>query len=329
MSIKNIFKRVFVTGAAGFVGSHCVDYLLGEGVKVIGWDNLSTGQVSFLDTARNNPDFKFIKGDNLNLEELCKGMDDCDAVFHFAANADVRFGLENSRRDLEQNTIATHNVLEAMRRCGIKVIIFSSTGSVYGEAITIPTSEDCEFPIQTSLYGASKLACEGMISAYCGGFGIRGYIFRFVSIIGERYSHGHIFDFYKQLRENSDILRILGNGTQRKSYLCVDDCIEGIGHILNFHEFGEDRGGVKIYNLGSEQCITVNDSVGIICNELGVSPKLLYSGGDRGWVGDNPYIFLDSIKARKTGWTNDCSISDGICRTVRWLKNNEWIYNTR
>ncbi len=209
--------KVFVTGAAGFIGSSLTDRLLAEGHQVIGWDDFSTGQESFLENAREQDHFRLIRGDNLDREALTAAMAGCEAVFHLAANADVRFGLEHPADDLEQNTIATFNVLEAMRANSITTIAFSSTGSVYGEAAMIPTPEDAPFPIQTSLYGASKLAGEGLIQAYCEGFGFEGYIFRFVSILGERYTHGHIFDFYKQLLEHPDHLRVLGDGTQRKS----------------------------------------------------------------------------------------------------------------
>src|SRR5690242_18293710 len=190
---------VFVTGAAGFIGSSLVDRLLRDGKSVIGWDNFSSGQQEFLKSAMTDPKFKFIRGDNLDLAALTRAMAGCDFVFHLAANADVRFGLEHPSKDLQQNTIATFNVLEAMRANGIKTIAFSSTGSVYGEAEVIPTPENHPFPIQTSLYAASKLACEGLIHAYCEGYKFEGYIFRFVSILGERYTHGHVFDFYRQL----------------------------------------------------------------------------------------------------------------------------------
>src|SRR5580704_7557168 len=219
-------ERVFVTGAARFIGSNLIDRLLASSHDVIGWDNFSTGQHRFVEAA--SPHCRLIEGDNLDLDQLTRAMAGCDTVFHLAANADVRFGLEHPSKDLNQNTIATFNVLEAMRANGIARIAFSSTGSVYGEATIIPTPEDAPFPVQTSLYAASKVACEGMIQAYCEGFGFEGYVFRFVSILGERYTHGHVFDFYKQLLEHPDYLRVLGDGTQRKSYLEVRDCVDAI-----------------------------------------------------------------------------------------------------
>ena len=185
-------KNAFVTGCAGFIGSTLVDRLLNEGITVTGWDNFSTGQEKFLEFAYSHKHFKLVKGDNLDLPALTTAMRGCDTVFHLAANADVRFGTQHPRKDLEQNTIATFNVLEAARANSIKQFAFSSTGSTYGEAAVIPTPETAPFPIQTSLYGASKVAGEGLISAYGEGFGLESYIFRFVSILGEPVSYTHL-----------------------------------------------------------------------------------------------------------------------------------------
>ena len=201
-----------VTGCAGFIGSNLVNRLLTLGYSILGIDNFSTGQQEFLKNALKNPAFKLVEGDLLNLSALIQAFNGGDMVFHLAANADVRFGTTYPEKDLQQNTIATFNVLEAMRANGIKKIVFSSTGSIYGESSVIPTPEEAPFPVQTSLYGASKLACEGLIEAYCEGFGFKGWIFRFVSILGERYSHGHVLDFYKKLLVDPRNLEVLGNG---------------------------------------------------------------------------------------------------------------------
>ena len=322
-------KKAFVTGCAGFIGSNLVDRLLADGVTVVGWDNMSTGQERFLEQARKSGNFTFVHGDNLDLPALAKAMEGSDFVFHLAANADVRFGTEHTRRDLEQNTIATYNVLEAMRLKGIKRIAFSSTGSTYGEAKVIPTPETAPFPVQTSLYGASKVAGEGLISSYCEGFGFEGYIFRFVSILGERYTHGHVFDFYKQLLEHPGSLRILGDGLQRKSYLYVQDCVDAILHVVRKKTALEAKHRTQVYNLGTAEYVRVNDSVGFICKALGLSPKLEYTGGNRGWIGDNPFIFLDTAKIRATGWAPKLTIEQGIVRTLRWLESNSWVYEAR
>jgi UDP-glucose 4-epimerase len=321
--------NVFVTGAAGFIGSHLVDRLLADGTTVAGWDNFSTGQEQFLEGALKHPRFTLIRGDNLDLPALTAAMQGCDFVFHLAANADVRFGTEQPRKDLEQNTIATFNVLEAMRARKIRRIAFSSTGSVYGEIDVIPTPETAPFPIQTSLYGASKVAGEGLLSAYAEGFGFEAYIFRFVSILGERYTHGHIFDFYEQLTEHPDWLRILGDGTQRKSYLYVQDCIDAILHVTRLGTARETPHRTQIYNLGTPEYVQVNDSVRTLCSALGLKPELKYTGSKRGWIGDNPFIFLDTAKIQATGWKPSLTIEQGILRTLRWLEANRWVYATR
>ncbi len=313
-----------VTGCAGFIGSNLVDRLLALGYKVVGVDNFSTGQYRFLENALAQPNFQLYEVDLLNLERLKEIFNGGEALFHLAANADVRFGTEHPRKDLEQNTIATYNVLEAMRFNGIKKIAFSSTGSVYGEAPVVPTPENGPFPIQTSLYGASKAAGEGLISAYCEGFGFQAWIFRFVSILGERYTHGHVFDFYQKLKADPTRLAVLGNGKQRKSYLYVQDCIDAI--LLAMLKAADK---VNIFNLGVDGYCEVNDSIGWICNELGVQPKLEYSGGDRGWIGDNPFIFLDTKKIQSLGWKPKCDIRDGVIKTVEYLRANEWVFEAR
>ena len=314
----------FVTGCAGFIGSNLVDRLLAEGRRVIGLDNFSTGQPQFLTQALTNCRFSLITADLLDKDRLIDAVHGSDIIFHLAANADVRFGPENPRRDLEQNTIATHNVLEAMRINSISKIVFSSTGSVYGESPQIPTPEDGPFPIQTSLYGASKAACEGLISAYCESFGMQAWIFRFVSILGERYTHGHVYDFCLQLKENPRLLRVLGNGRQRKSYLYVHDCIDAIFTALK----KADR-HTNIFNLGCDSYCEVNESIGWILSRLGFAPKIVYSGGDRGWVGDNPFIYLETKKIKSLGWSAKFSIEDSIKLTVDYLRANEWVYHAR
>ena len=316
--------KALVTGAAGFIGSNLVDRLLRDGHEVVGFDNFSTGQERFLENARSSSAFRLVHGDTLDLAALTGAVAGCDTVFHLAANADVRFGLEHPKKDVEQNTIATFHVLEAMRANGVKRIAFSSTGSVYGEAETIPTPEDAPFPVQTSLYGASKVAGECLIQAYCEGFGFEGYIFRFVSILGERYSHGHVFDFYKSLRANASELRVLGNGKQRKSYLYIEDCIDAILLAMT-----RPTRKVHVYNLGTDEYCQVNDSIGWICEALGFSPRLDYSGGDRGWVGDNPFIFLDCARIRSLGWKPKLSIREGIVRTLEYLRANPWLLESR
>jgi UDP-glucose 4-epimerase len=312
--------KALVTGAAGFIGSNLVDRLLAAGVSVVGYDNFSTGRREFIADALRHKEFALIEGDVLDAASLTSAMAGCDIVFHLAANADVRFGLQHPRKDLEQNTIATFSVLEAMRANGVKDIAFSSTGSIYGEAEVFPTPETAPFPVQTSLYGASKLAGEGLIMAFCEGYKFRAFIFRFVSILGERYTHGHVFDFYKQLLADPTRLAVLGDGTQRKSYLYVQDCIDAMLHAVT-----HAQNSVNIFNLGTSEYCRVNDSIGWITDHLGLKPQLSYSGGSQGWVGDNPFIFLDTAHIRALGWQPKLTIREGIVRTVQWLSQNSWV----
>ncbi|MFT3694648.1 MAG: NAD-dependent epimerase/dehydratase family protein [Kofleriaceae bacterium] len=201
---------------------------------------------------------------------------------------------------------------------------FSSTGSVYGEATVFPTPEDAPFPIQTSFYAAAKTAGEGLISAYCEGFGFQSWIFRFVSILGERYSHGHVFDFYKLLRKDPSTLRILGNGKQRKSYLYVQDCVDA---ILTAIAKAPEK--VNVINLGTDEYVEVNNSVGYICEALKLTPTLNYTGGERGWIGDNPFILLDCKKMRSFGWAPKLTIREGILKTLGYLQSNTWLLEAR
>ncbi len=314
----------FVTGAAGFIGSNLVDRLLANGATVTGYDNLTTGKLRFLEAARAHPKFRFIEGDLLDTGALTPAMQGAEFVFHLAANADVRFGTEHPERDLQQNTIATFNVLEAMRANRVSRIAFSSTGSIYGEPEVFPTPESAPFPVQTSLYGASKLAAEGMIAAYCEGFGFQATIFRFVSILGERYTHGHVFDFFKKLMADPTRLHVLGNGKQRKSYLYVHDCIDAM--LLAIEKAGDK---VNIFNLGTEEATEVDGSIAWIAERLGVRPELTYAGGERGWIGDSPFILLDTQRIRALGWRPKLTIREGVLRTVDWLAQNRWVFEER
>jgi UDP-glucose 4-epimerase len=316
--------KFFVTGGAGFIGSNLVDRLLGEGHSVTAYDNLVTGQPKFLEDAQRNAAFKLIEGDILDQSRLTDAVAGHDFVFHLAANADVRFGTQHPRKDLDQNTIGTWSVLEAMRAHGIKRIAFSSTGSVYGEAAVVPTPEDAPFPVQTSLYGASKLAGEGLISAYCEGYGFRGWIFRFVSILGERYTHGHVFDFAKQLLAHPTHLDVLGDGHQKKSYLYVQDCLDA---MLMAIERAEQP--VNVLNLGTDEYVEVNDSIATLVDELKLNPELRYTGGQRGWIGDNPLIHLECTRMRALGWKPRLNIRESLRVTLRWLLDNRWVLSSR
>ena len=319
-----MFKKILVTGCAGFIGSNLVDRLLSQKYQIIGIDNLRTGQKEFLKNALKNKHFKFFKCDLLNLNKIKKIFKGSEIVFHLAANADVRYGYKNPFRDLEQNIIVTYNVLEAMKKNNINKIVFCSTGSVYGEPKNFPTPEYDNFPIQTSFYGAAKVAGESFVQAYCEAFNFKSWIFRFVSILGNRYTHGHVYDFCNQLFKNPNHLKALGDGNQRKSYLHVDDCISA---MLIATKKSKNR--INIFNLGTNEYVSVKQSINVICNQLKVKPKVSFSGGKRGWIGDSPFIFLNNKKIRSLGWKPKFTIKESIKQTVRYLINNKWVFNKR
>lgn len=314
-------RKACITGGAGFIGSTLADALQRQGVEVVVLDDFRTGHPQFIEELLSRPGAHLVQADVLDDTALQRAMTGCDWVFHLQANADVRHGLEHPLLDLEQNTIATSRVLEAMRTCEVRNILFSSTGSVYGEPEVFPTPEDAPFPVQTSLYGASKLACEGLIAAYAVGFELTAVICRFVSILGERYTHGHVVDFFRALRQDPTRLRVLGDGKQTKSYLYVQDCIKAMLMAAQHHE---GMPGARIYNLGTEQTLTVDQSIEIITDRLGIAPIVEYSGGQRGWVGDSPLIQLDTARVRGLGWRPQVTIKDAVVRTLDWLVDNEW-----
>jgi UDP-glucose 4-epimerase len=312
-------KRVCITGGAGFIGSTLAERLSAEGVAVVLVDNFRTGRREFVADLLERPDTTLVEGDVLDQALLEEAFSGCDWVFHLAANADLRGGLDHPRRDLEQNTVATSTVLEAMRAAGTAKIAFASTGSVYGEPQVFPTPEDAPFPVQTSLYAASKLAGEGLIGAYAHGYGFTGLIFRFVSILGERYTHGHVFDFYRALRADPTRLRVLGDGRQEKSYLYVQDCVSAMLTVAAAHDEGP---GVEVYNLGTDETVTVDQSVAVITAHLGADPAIEHTGGLRGWPGDSPLIHLDCSRVRALGWRPTVTIEQAIVRTLDWLDRN-------
>jgi UDP-glucose 4-epimerase len=313
-------RRACITGGAGFIGSHLADRLRAQGVEVVIVDDFRTGRREFVEHHRADVGVTVIDGDVLDTTVLARAFDGCDWVFHLQANADVRRGLDHPDLDVEQNTLATARVLEVMRTAGVSQIAFSSSGSVYGDADVVPTPENAPFPIQTSLYGASKVAGEGLISAYAHGFGFTGVAFRFVSILGERYTHGHVYDFFCQLKYDPSRLAILGDGNQEKSYLYVEDCTAAIATAVASHD--GKQGDYAVYNVGTDETVVVNDSVRIICERLGVSPKLSYSGGRRGWIGDSPLIHLDCSKILGLGWAPTRTIKESIVLTLDWFESN-------
>jgi UDP-glucose 4-epimerase len=316
--------KFFVTGGAGFIGSSFCDTALEKGHDVCVFDNLETGKEYFLKSAKKSAHFKLVKADIRDFDKISQSALDYkpDWILHFAANADVRRGLERPRRDLDYNTIGTWNVVESARLSGCKNIIFSSTGSVYGEPKQFPTPENYSFPEQTSLYGASKLAGEAIISAYCHGYEMNAMVFRFVSILGPRYTHGHIFDFIEKLRKDPSKLPILGNGKQLKSYLHIDDLMKGLWAAI----LSEPK-GFNVLNIGHDDALTVDRSISYIVDELKLKPIIEYSGGERGWIGDSPRIQLDCTALKKLGWNYSHSLEHGVRDTVRYLQENTFLFD--
>jgi UDP-glucose 4-epimerase len=307
-------KHVLVTGGAGFIGSHVADTVLAKGARVTIIDNFSTGFREFVPSRARVVEADLL--DTARVEEACSGV---DFVFHLAANADIKDNLKEPRRCVDQNIIATQNVLEAMRVKGVKDIAFASTGSVYGEPTVFPTPEDAPFPIQTSIYATSKVAAEGLLSSYALGYGFRTWIFRFVSLLGPRYTHGHVMDFWRKLKRDPSRLEVLGDGRQRKSYLHVSDCVAAMLTAIDRAE-----GRINVFNLGHDASIVVSESIAIITRTMGISPRLEFTGGARGWVGDSPRIELDIRRMRGLGWAPTKTIEESIVETLEFLRQNPY-----
>jgi UDP-glucose 4-epimerase len=309
-------SRVLVTGGAGFIGSHLVDRLIKEGNEIIVLDNLSSGKKEFIQHHFNNPNFKFYQVDLLT-DEIDRYFKDVDEVWHLAANVDVRNALKDTEIDIKQNILVTYKVLEAMRKNNVKKIIFTSSSTVYGEAKKIPTPED--YPCKPiSLYGASKLACEALISAYVHTFDFNAVIFRLANIIGPRLNHGVIYDFLQKLKRNPNELEIFGDGNQKKSYLYVEDCVDGM--IFTSRQV---KSNLEIFNLGSEDWITVKEIAEIVCKELNLNSKLRFGESDRGWKGDVPLMLLDISKIKKLGWEPRYNSKEAVELTIKSLKEEE------
>jgi UDP-glucose 4-epimerase len=304
--------KYFITGGAGFIGSHIVDALV-KGNKVVVYDNLSSGSKDFISHHFKNKNFKFIKGDLLDKKFLGKSIKGCDFVFHLAANPDIKKSSLSPRIDFEQGILVTFNVLEAMRKNKIKKIAFSSTSAVFGEPEIMPTPENYGPLKPVSVYGASKLSCEALISSYCSIFDWRAWVFRFANVIGPRLTHGAIFDFINKLKRDKKILRVLGNGKQKKSYIHVKDCVRGILHGI---KNSSDK--FNLFNLGTEDSVMVREIAKTLLNQMGLKKtKIVYSGGDRGWVGDVPKMLLDTRAIKLTGWSPLYNSRQAVVETIK------------
>ena len=312
-------KHVLVTGGAGFIGSHVADKALACGARVTVYDDFSTG---FHEFVPKHERVKLVEADLLDARHVEEAMRGVDFVFHMAANADIRDNFKDPRKCVDQNLVVTQNVLEAMRAAGTKEIAFASTGSVYGEPTLIPTPEDAPFPVQTSIYATTKIAAEGLLTSYAQAKPapeIRAWIFRFVSLLGPRYTHGHVVDFYRKLRADPTRLPVLGNGLQKKSYLHVADCVSAM-----FLAVEKAREPINVFNLGHTDWIEVKDSIAIITKTMGVTPTLEYAGGERGWPGDSPKILLDTTRIQSLGWAPTKTIEEGVVETLKFLAQNPY-----
>ncbi|ADE35616.1 NAD-dependent epimerase/dehydratase family protein [Methanohalophilus mahii] len=314
MAQKDI-QKILVTGGAGFIGSHLVDRLVTDGYEVTVFDNLSSGNKKYIESNLDKSDFTFLEGDLLDEPALNKACNGMDMVYHVAANPDVRLGAENTKVHFDQNIRATYNLLEAMRKNEVNNLAFTSTSTVYGEATVMPTPEDYGPLVPISLYGASKLACEALITSYSHTFDMNCWLFRFANIIGSRSNHGIIFDFINKLRANPQSLEILGDGKQSKSYLHVSECVNAILFAVE-----DSRDTVNIFNIGSEDTISATRIGEIVAEEMGLQDvEFTYTGGSRGWKGDVPKMQLGVDKLINLGWKPEIDSGGSVRQTVREL----------
>jgi UDP-glucose 4-epimerase len=308
--------RIFVTGGAGFVGSNLCGFLLARGHAVTAYDNLLLGRREFLREHEKSPRFQFVEADLLQRERLAEAIAGHDLVFHMAANSDIERGAQCTDIDLNVGTIATHNVLEAMRLNGIREIVFASSSAVYGDRPrVVPTPEDYGplFPI--SFYGASKLACEALLSAFSHNFSMRVWIYRFANVIGRNGTHGAAYDFVTRLKENSGVLTVLGDGRQAKPYLHVSECIEGM-----WFGYERARDEFNYFNLAVDGATAVREVAETVVHEAGFTDvRIAYSGGERGWPGDVPQVRLDGSKLASLGWKARMSSGEAVAKGVREL----------
>jgi len=312
---KNNMKAI-VTGGAGFIGSHLVDRLIKDGYSVSVVDNMSCGTMENLKQHAGNPKFKVYSADIRDAEELNRIFAGHDVVFHLAAQANIRKSAVDHKSDLDNNLIGTINILEAMLKNNIKDLVFASTSALYGDATVKPTPEDY-MPIQTSLYGASKLACEAYVEAFTEFAPIRFWAYRFSNIIGERCRRGVIWDFVNKLMKNPKELEILGDGKQSKEYLYAADCVNGM--MIGYQK---SHGKVNLFNLAIEENSTVDEIADIVIKEIGLADvKRRYTGGQRGWIGDNPTVHLSIDRIKSLGWKQKVSSKEAITVTAQWTIN--------
>jgi UDP-glucose 4-epimerase len=314
------FGRVFLTGGAGFIGSHLADYLLDSGHNVTVYDNLSLGRRAWVEHNLGKSQYAFVQADLLDAAALREAMPGHDVVFHLGANTDIPRGNRDPRIDLDNCVVATHNVLEAMRSLNIRNVIFASSSTVFGEVDVHPTPENIGPMLPISLYGAGKMACEGFISAYSHLFGIRAVMYRFGNVVGARVGHGVIYDFVQKLKRNPEELEVLGDGEQEKNYFLVEDCIGGM-----IHGFTHSPSQCDVFNLGSDTTVKVKEIARIVADEMGLeNVRIRYTGGRRGWPGDVPLVMYDMNKMRRLGWVATHTSAEAVRIAVRRLLE-QWV----
>jgi UDP-glucose 4-epimerase len=311
----------FITGCAGFLGSNLAERLVRiKEDYVFGYDNFSTGKFQFIKELTKLPNFHYMNADIHDFDILKEMMGKPDVVFHLAANADVRRGFDHPYKDVDQNILSTFYVLEAMRQNGAKNIVFTSTGSIYGASTLYPTPECAPFPIQNSLYAASKLAGEGLIQAYCEGYDMKCWIYRLSSVMGKNYQHGCLFDFYKSLLKDNTKLNVLSDGYLQKSYVNIEDCLNAIGHGLE-----NAKGNINIYNVAPDETCNVRDIVAWICEHLHIDPEINYGSERAGWKGDIK-VDLSNKRIKGLGWRSHCSIKESVIQTLKFFEKNPWLF---
>jgi len=322
MLLNNV-KKIFLTGGAGFIGSHIVDIVLKEDHEVTVYDNFSNGKMEFIKQHLNNNNFRLIKADILDTDKLIEGMKGHDLVWHLASNTDIIGASENPSRDLN-SCVGTFNVLDAMHKTGLNHIIFSSTGSVYGNLCKdIPTSESSGPLLPVSTYGAGKVGCEAFISAFCNLFGFKAWIYRFGNVIGARMTHGVIYDFINRLSQNSSELMIYGDGTQEKNYFLVEECIYGMVFGYNNIPLADEQ-PCDIFNLGTNSISRVVDIAEIIKQEMGLTDsKIKIQGTKLAWPGDQPKVHIRIDRMLSYGWKAKLTSDQAVRIAIRRMLGKE------
>ncbi|MBQ7126006.1 SDR family NAD(P)-dependent oxidoreductase [bacterium] len=307
--------NILITGGAGFIGSHLADNLLAEGHTVVSFDNLLRGRLSNMEEAMKNPEFTFIRGDILDKEEFFNVFKkySFDVIFHMAANSDIASSHDNPNVDFDNTLTTTYNVLLAMKEFGVKNLVFASTSAIYGDTgVSVDEDFGPLFPI--SHYGASKLASEAYISSFCENYGLKAWITRFPNVVGERATHGAIYDFINKLRKNPAELEVLGDGTQIKPYLYVKDLVEAI--IMVWKNTNEQ---VNYFNIGVESRTTVKEMAEMVIEEMNLNASIRYTGGDRGWVGDVPQFSYSLDKIHNLGWSAKVSSNEAVRKSIQYI----------